>query len=80
MALSQCEMFLDYEMEDGHNFKVIIETGMAGLARLNVECLKPDSDEVLNSQGADLTVAECRALAKILNAMADLIEDDVTKL
>lgn len=76
MAFSQCEMLLDYELPDGHNYKVVIETGMQGLARLNVACLKPDSDDEVNSQGADLTAAECRALAKMLNATADLIDAD----
>lgn len=61
--------------ENGYTFKVTIENGMRGLARLNVSCLKPDSDDALNSQGADLTAAECRSLAKMLLATAELAEE-----
>jgi len=69
------ELLLAAEHEDGHTYGVTIETGMQGLARLNIACRKPDCDEVLNSQGADMTSAECRALAKMLLATAELVEE-----
>jgi len=64
----------EHEMPDGHTFAVSIETGMRGLARLNVSCNKPASEEEENSQGVDLTPAECRSLANMLNATALLVE------
>lgn len=60
---------------EGHTYKVTIETGLRGVGRLNVACLKPDSDDVCNSQGVDLTAAECRALAGMLNATAEMIQE-----
>lgn len=65
----------EYEHQDGYSYEVAIETGMRGLARLNVSCLKPDSDDVHNTQGADLTAAECRSLAQMLLATAELVEE-----
>lgn len=75
MGFSTNELLLATEDEDGHTFGVTIETGTRRLARLNVACRKPASDEVLNSQGADLTAAECRALAKMLVATAELVDE-----
>jgi|APLak6261701877_1056259.scaffolds.fasta_scaffold00037_12 hypothetical protein len=75
MGFCTNELTPDAENKDGHWFKVKIETGMGGLARLNVECLKPDSNDAFNSQGADLTAAECRSLAKMLLATAELVDE-----
>lgn len=75
MGFCTNELMPSFEHEDGYTFKVTIETGMHGLARLNVACLEPGSDDVHNSQGADLTAAECRSLARMLLATAELIEE-----
>lgn len=75
MGFCTNELLLAAEQEDGHTFGVSIETGMHGLARLNVTCWKPGSDEAHNSQGADLTAAECRAFAQMLLATAELVDE-----
>ncbi len=75
MSFSECRLMAEHKMPDGHEFVVSIETGMRGLARLNVSCTKSGSDEEENSQGIDLTPAECRSLANMLNATALLVED-----
>lgn len=75
MGFCTCDLIPEFEHPEGHSYKVTIETAMAGLGRLNVACMKPDSDAVHNSQGADLTAGECRALANMLNAAAALIEE-----
>lgn len=73
MGFCTCELAPDFEHEDGFTYKVTIETGMRGLARLHVACMKPDNDEERNSQGVDLTAAECRSLAQMLLAYAELM-------
>lgn len=75
MGFSSCEIVPDDSTADGHTYKVTVDTSINGHARLNIACLEPDGDKELNSQGVDLGVAECRALAKILNATADLAEE-----
>lgn len=75
MGFCTNELMPDREHEDGYSFKVTIETSFRGFARLNVACLEPDSDDVHNSQGVDLTAAECRSLAKMLLATAELVEE-----
>lgn len=77
MGFSTCELIAEAESQEGHTYEVTIETGLQGLGRLNVTCLKPESDEQENSQGVDLTSAECRALAKMLLATALLIDEDL---
>ncbi|TBR71227.1 MAG: hypothetical protein EPN72_15150 [Nevskiaceae bacterium] len=61
-------------MNDGYDFKVTIESGMRGVARLNVARMLADEDDPENSQGIDLTPNECRALAKMLEAVAISVE------
>ena len=56
-------------------YKVTAEDSMKNLARLNIECLKTNSDDVLNSQGVYLTASECRAVANMLNTCAIVLED-----
>lgn len=75
MGICTSELLPSNDHPEGHTYKVTIETGVRGVGRLNIACLKPDSDEVRNSQGVVLTAAECRALAKMLNATADLVEE-----
>ena len=65
----------ELEHADGSSYRVSVETSMRGLAGLNVAGLKPESDEEANSQGADLTAAECRSLAQMLLAAAILVEE-----
>lgn len=78
MGICTSELLADAESGEGHTYKVTIENAMRGFGRLVVECLKPDSDDCENCQGVDLSAAECRALAKMLNATADLIDENVT--
>lgn len=76
MMISTCELFGSVTLTEGHDFKVTIETGVRGLARLNVACMPEGQDQPVNSQGIDLTPQECRALAKMLEAVAITAEDD----
>ena len=66
------------EQEDKklEGYKVTAESSLKGLARLNIECLKPNSDDTLNSQGVDLTASECRAIANMLITCAVVLESD----
>lgn len=77
MSIFVSELLTRHEHPDGHTYKLTLESGITGLSRLNIACLKPDSDEARNSQGVDLTAAECRALAKLLSAAAGLMADEV---
>jgi hypothetical protein len=51
---------------------------MKGLARLNVACINERDGDLKNSQGADLTPAECRALAHMLLSTAEIVETNLT--
>lgn len=75
MGFCTNELWAAVEHEDGYSYKVTVGTGTKGLARLNVTSMKSGSDDEHNSQGADLTAAECRALAKMLLATAALIDE-----
>ncbi len=75
MGFCTNELIPEREHPDGFSFKVTIETGMRGLARLNVACINESSDQEHNSQGADLSPAECRALAHMLLSTAELVSD-----
>ena len=66
---------LNLENPDGFSYEVTIETGMRAFARLNVVCLKPDSDDIESGQGVDMSPTECRALAAMLTATAILVEN-----
>lgn len=59
---------------DGHYYRATVETGMAGLCRLNVECCPEDEDKAVSSQGMDLTAAECKALAQMLLSVAAILD------
>ena len=74
MSMCTSELYPHKEQAGGFSCKVTIETGERGFGRLNVACLKPETDDVENSQGADLTASECRTLAQMLLATACLIE------
>jgi len=43
MGFCTNELMPDAEHQDRYTYKVMIETGMRGLARLNVACLKPNT-------------------------------------
>ncbi len=75
MGICTCDLLAAAEGSKGHTYKVTIETGMRGAGRLSIQCIKPNSNELENSQGIDLTAVECRSLAKMLNATADLIDE-----
>lgn len=75
MGICCNEILTNCEHSNGSRYKVTIETGSAGLARLNTIALKPNSDTIANSQGIDLTAAECRALAQMLLATAELVNE-----
>ncbi|MEZ8238601.1 MULTISPECIES: hypothetical protein [Vibrio] len=62
------------ETANANGYKVTAESSLKGYARLNIECLAPDSDEPVNSQGVDLTASECRAVAKMLEGCAIVLE------
>lgn len=64
------------ERNQEFGYKVTAEDSLKGLARLNIECLKPNSDDIENSQGVDLTATECRAIANMLINCALLIENE----
>jgi hypothetical protein len=73
MGYGTCELMASSTTDRDLSFKVVVETGMKDLVRLNVARLRTGSDDYENSQGVDLTASECRALANMLNATADLI-------
>ena len=64
------------EHPDGFYYRATVETGTAGLCRLNVACCRNDEDNAESSQGMDLTAAECRALAQMLLGVAIVLEAD----
>lgn len=70
MSFFNCELVAELEYHDGHTFQVSIGKSFGGYVRMGVECFAPDSDETVNSQGIDLSPAECRSLAKMLEAAA----------
>lgn len=76
MGFSTSELIPEMEDPDGFSFKITIETGMLGLARINVACIDESTDEEENSQGADLSPAECRALAHMLLSTAELVSEE----
>lgn len=82
MAMSMIEMNLVSEIEhpDGYYYRATIESGVAGLCRLNVDCCEINKDESKNSQGMDLTAAECRALAQMLMASASILDAEITDI
>lgn len=55
-------------------FKVSVESGMANFTRIYVSQGIMNSDKHQNGQGIDLQPQECRALAKMLLAAAELAE------
>lgn len=59
---------------DGFYYRATVETGTAGLCRLNVECCREDMDKAETSQGMDLTGAECKALAQMLLSVAAILD------
>lgn len=75
MSICCNELLPRCEHSNGTHYKVVIETDAAGLARLNAIAMKPNSDAIANSQGVDLTAAECRALAQMLLATAELLNE-----
>lgn len=64
----------EQEEKKTEGYKVTVESSLKNLARLNVESLKPNSDDVLNSQGVDLSASECRAIANMLITCALVLE------
>lgn len=74
MSLGKCELLVARPEEKTHSFLVTVEGGIGGFARLNIARKKLHSDDCENSQGIDLYPSELRALAKMLDAMADLTE------
>lgn len=76
MSICTSELIPLTKHEAGFTYKITIETGMRGYGRLNVACLKPNSDATENSQGTDLSASECRALANMLLATASLLDGD----
>ena len=74
MSFINCELVAELEHHDGHTFQVSIGNSIRGYVRMGVECLAPDSDERVSSQGIDLNPAECRSLAKMLEAAAIVAE------
>lgn len=73
MGLGVCELMVSSTTDRNLSFNVVVETGMKDLVRLNVACLRTGRADYENSQGIDLTASECRSLANMLNATADLI-------
>lgn len=59
---------------DGAYYRATVETGAGGLCRLVVARCREDEDRAENSQGMDLTAAECRALAQMLLGVAVLLD------
>lgn len=59
---------------DTYWFKTSIKTSEKGRVRLNISHGRIDSRNALNSESHDLAPAECRALAKILEAAALIAE------
>lgn len=76
MTFLNCELIAELEHQDGSTYQVSLETGPWGYVRMGVKCLAPDSDEAVNSQGIDLSPAECRSLAKLLEALAATVETE----
>ena len=70
---------IDDEIDEKHWFRVNVEIGMKGTVRMNVQVAEFDSDEALNSQGIDLSPAECRAVANMLCTAADIREQEDSK-
>ena len=60
--------------QEGFGYEITVETGMKGLVRFNVACINEGNGELKKHQGADLTPAECRALAHMLLSTAELVE------
>lgn len=75
MGFSTNVLIAEVEHPDGFSFKVTTEAGTPGLARLNIACIEESTAKETNSQGVDLTPAECRALANMLLSAAELVED-----
>lgn len=80
MSFCKNELYTEIEHPDGYNYKITVEDSMKGLARINIQCLPQDSDNPVNSQGADLLPEECRALAHMLIALAELNEKEAKSL
>lgn len=70
------ELIAGTEHPDGYHFRATVETGMAGLCRLNVSRHREDQDKPEASQGMDLTAAECKALAQMLLGVAAILDAD----
>ncbi|EGR0524968.1 TPA: hypothetical protein I6W77_003123 [Vibrio cholerae] len=69
----------DLDAQEANNlegYKVTAESSLKGHARLNIEILKPNSDDIINSQGVDLTASECRAIANMLISCAIVLESE----
>lgn len=73
MGIATCELVVTRSEDKVYTYKATVENGLAGFIRLNVACEKLYNDDEISSQGIDLSPSECRALAKMLNAAADLI-------
>lgn len=73
--MSLCaELYCAIESPDGHGYQITVENRRRGFVRLNVARLKPNSEQA--SLGANITPAECRALANSLLAAAGLCEGE----
>ncbi|HAS2609604.1 TPA: hypothetical protein P7L42_003364 [Vibrio cholerae] len=62
----------DLDAQEANNlegYKVTAESSLKGHARLN-------SDDIINSQGVDLTASECRAIANMLISCAIVLESE----
>jgi hypothetical protein len=70
------ELIATTKHSDGFEFRATVETGLAGLCRLNVSRHREDDDTVDGGQGIDLTPAECRALAQMLLGVTAILEAD----
>lgn len=74
-TLITCTMHTELDSENGAAYLITAETSLKGSSRLNIECFNPETDETVNSQGVDLTRKECLALANILIANAQAMEE-----
>ena len=77
MTTTTCKLDGSVTFHEGYSYAVTIETSLQGLARLAVEITKGEQDEPETMAGMDMTPAECRALAKMLEGVAEVIEGNI---
>lgn len=82
--MGRCTSELEVTSECGNDYRITVHTVIlenwvgGGAGRLVVKCRKPGIEDAKDreiSQDVHLSAAECRALANMLSATADLIEE-----